>query len=53
MRYLSEALAAIIVFDLVGRVQAHGWPIVACNEGSVSKAVSLRVVSALTLMEFG
>ena len=52
VRYLSEALAAIATFDMVGRVRVHGWPVVACGKGSVSKAVSPGVVSAFSLVEF-
>ena len=53
MGYLSEALAAIASFDMVGRVRVHGWPVVACSEGSVSKDASSGVVSAFPLVEFG
>ena len=51
VRDLNEALIAIAMFDMVGRVEVHGWPIVAYGEGSVSKAASSKVVSIFPLME--
>ena len=46
-------MAAIIVFDMVGRVQAHSWLVVACGECMVCKDASPRMVSVFPLMEFG
>ena len=40
VRDRGEALAAVAAFDMAGRVRAHGWPVVACGEGSVSEAAS-------------
>ena len=51
-RHLSEALAAVASFNVLGRVRAHGWPVVACDKGLVSKAASTRVVFAFPLVEF-
>ena len=52
VRYLGEALVAIVALDMVGRIWAHRRPVVACSEGAVSKIVSSKVVSAFTLVEF-
>ena len=49
---LSEALVAIAAFDMVSRVRAYSWPVVACGEGSVSEATSLGVVSTFILVDF-
>ena len=48
----SEVLATVAAFDMAGRVRAHGWPVVACCEGSICEAASTRVVSVLTFMQF-
>ena len=48
----GEALATVAAFNMAGRVRAHGWPVVACGEGSICKAVSTRVVFALTFVQF-
>ena len=52
VRDQGEALATVAAFDMAGRVRAHGWPVVACGEGSVSKAASTRVLFTLTLVKF-
>ena len=52
VRYLSEALAAIAMFDMANRVRMHGRPIVACGECTVSKVASLDMVSTFSLVEF-
>ena len=52
VRDRGEALATVAALDMAGRVRAHGWPVVACDEGSVCKVASTRVVFALTLVKF-
>ena len=52
VRYQGEALVAVAMFDMAGKVRVHCWPVVACDEGSVSKTASSGVVSTLTLMKF-
>ena len=49
VRDQGEALATVAAFDMASRVRVHGWPVVACGEGSVSKEASTKVVFALTL----
>ena len=50
MRYLGEALVVITVLDMIGRVRAQGWPVVALGEDSVGKAASTRVVPIFPLV---
>ena len=52
VRYQGEALATIAAFDMAGRVRAHCWLVIACDEGSVSKATFYEMVSTLNLMKF-
>ena len=52
VRDQSKALATVTAFDMTGRVRVHGWPVVACGEGSVCEVASTKVVSALSFVQF-
>ena len=47
-----EALAVVVIFNIVVRVRVHSGPIVAYSKFLISKAASLRMVDTLTLMKF-
>ena len=53
MRYLYELLAVVATFNIVGRVQTHSGPIIACGECPISKVASPGMVFVFSLVEFG
>ena len=36
----GKVLVVVAAFDMAGGVRAHGWPVIAYREGSVSKVAS-------------
>ena len=51
MCYLGKALVAVAPLDGGDGFRPHGWPIVACSQGSISHVASFRVVAILPFMK--